>query len=72
LEYYDVETVDRIVDRLEKNDGRFSSLLSGVIESAPFQERRNRPAPPPPAPDAKSTAGGDAVKGVVQTREQQP
>jgi len=35
LEYYDVETADRIVDRLEKNDGRFSSLLSGVIESTP-------------------------------------
>jgi hypothetical protein len=70
LEYYDVETVDRIVDRLEKNDGRFSSLLSGVIESAPFQERRNRPASPSPAPDAnKRAAGGDAVKGVVQTRE---
>jgi hypothetical protein len=40
LEYYDVETVDRIVDRLEKSNGRFSALLMGVIESAPFQKRR--------------------------------
>jgi hypothetical protein len=40
LEYYDVETVDRIVDRLEAEDGRFSALLTGVIESAPFQQRR--------------------------------
>ena len=40
----DVEAVDRIVARLEKNDGRFSALLSGVIESSPFQERRNRSA----------------------------
>jgi hypothetical protein len=40
LEYYDVETVDRIVDRLEADDGRFSALLTGVIESAPFQQRR--------------------------------
>jgi len=40
LEYYDVETVDRIVDRLEKSDGRFSALLMGVVESTPFQKRR--------------------------------
>jgi hypothetical protein len=40
LEYYDVETVDRIVDRLEKSNGRFSALLMGVIESTPFQKRR--------------------------------
>jgi hypothetical protein len=40
LEYYDVETVDRIVERLEREQGRFSTLLSGVIESAPFQRRR--------------------------------
>jgi hypothetical protein len=40
LEYYDAETVDRIVDRLEKSDGRFSALLMGVVESTPFQKRR--------------------------------
>jgi hypothetical protein len=40
LEYYDVETVDRIVDRLEKENGRFSALLMGVVESTPFQKRR--------------------------------
>ena len=41
LEYYDVESVDRIVDRLVANDGKFSSLLMGIVESAPFQKRRN-------------------------------
>ena len=41
LEYYDVDAVDRIVDRLDKGNGRFSALLMGVIESAPFQKRRN-------------------------------
>jgi hypothetical protein len=41
LEYYDVEAVDRIVDKLEKDQGRFSTLLLGVIESVPFQQRRN-------------------------------
>jgi hypothetical protein len=40
LEYYDVETVDRIVDQLENNNGHFSALLMGVIESTPFQKRR--------------------------------
>ncbi|HTL55295.1 MAG TPA: DUF1592 domain-containing protein [Candidatus Limnocylindrales bacterium] len=40
-EYYDVETVDRIVERLDKENGRFSALLMGVIESAPFQRTRN-------------------------------
>jgi hypothetical protein len=41
LEYYDVETVDRIVERLSRENGRFSVLLSSIIESAPFQKRRN-------------------------------
>jgi hypothetical protein len=41
LEYYDVEAVDKIVDLLEADKGRFSSLLIGVIESVPFQQRRN-------------------------------
>jgi hypothetical protein len=40
LYYYDVDTVDKIVERLQQNDGKFSALLYGVIESAPFQERR--------------------------------
>ena len=40
LDYYDVETVDQIVDRIEKADGRASALLAGVVESAPFQKCR--------------------------------
>jgi hypothetical protein len=40
VEYYDVPTIDAIVARLEKDDGKFSTLLMGVIESAPFQRRR--------------------------------
>jgi Protein of unknown function (DUF1588)/Protein of unknown function (DUF1587)/Protein of unknown function (DUF1585)/Protein of unknown function (DUF1592)/Protein of unknown function (DUF1595)/Planctomycete cytochrome C len=43
VEYYDVPTVDRIVERLEKENGRFSALLFGVLESAPFQQRRSAP-----------------------------
>jgi mono/diheme cytochrome c family protein len=40
LDYYDVETVDQIVNRIEKSDGRASALLSGIVESAPFQKCR--------------------------------
>ena len=43
LEYYDVATVDGIVQRLERDEGRFAALLTGVVESVPFQKRRNRP-----------------------------
>ena len=45
-EYYDVEATDRIVEHLERDHGRFSALLMGVIESAPFQKRRNSAAAP--------------------------
>jgi hypothetical protein len=41
LDYNDVETVDQIVERLEREGGKFSALLLGVIESAPFQKRRS-------------------------------
>ncbi len=41
LDYHDVEAVDRIVERLDREGGRFSALLMGVIESAPFQKRRS-------------------------------
>jgi hypothetical protein len=41
LETYDVQAVDDIVARIEKADGRFSALLMGVVESAPFQKRRD-------------------------------
>jgi len=42
LEYYDVQTVDQILARLEKSGGRPSALLLGVVESAPFQKVRTR------------------------------
>jgi hypothetical protein len=41
LEYYDVETVDRIVQALDRSEGHFSALLAGVVNSAPFQKTRN-------------------------------
>ncbi len=42
IEYYDTETVDLIVQRMENENGHFSALLNGIIDSAPFQKRRTR------------------------------
>ena len=40
LDYHDVENVDRIAADLEREDGRFSALITGIINSAPFQRQR--------------------------------
>ena len=40
LDYGDEHSIDLIVDRLRASDGKFSTLLQGVIESAPFQKQR--------------------------------
>ena len=45
LEYYDVETVDQIAAQLEQTDGRPSVLLSGIVQSAPFQKTQGSIAP---------------------------
>jgi len=44
LEDYDTESVDRVVKRMQQDNGKFSTLLTGVIESVPFQKCRNLPA----------------------------
>ena len=40
VEYYDATTIDGLVARLEKNNGKLSELIHGITESAPFQKRR--------------------------------
>jgi predicted mannosyl-3-phosphoglycerate phosphatase (HAD superfamily) len=40
MEYYDTPTIDRIVERLERDGGKMRSLIYGVVASAPFQKRR--------------------------------
>lgn len=57
-EYFDVEAIDRIVEQMERDEGRFSTLLMGIVESAPFQKRRTiagapEPAQPKAAPKSK-------------------
>ena len=44
LDYRDTLAVDTIVDRLVLEEGRLPALVSGIIESAPFQKQRTRSA----------------------------
>jgi len=36
----DITTMDAIVEKLDQTDGRFSSLITGIIESPAFQKRQ--------------------------------
>ncbi|MBI3415737.1 MAG: DUF1592 domain-containing protein [Verrucomicrobia bacterium] len=64
MEYYDVETVDQIVARLENAEGRFSALLFGIVESTPFQKRRTAPLSPATKP-AGPTASASVTKSKL-------
>jgi hypothetical protein len=39
----DILAIDGIVSALEQSNGKFSTLIMGVIESTPFQKRRRNP-----------------------------
>lgn len=41
VEPYDQPAVERIVTDLQANDGKFSTLIFGVVDSVPFQMRRS-------------------------------
>jgi hypothetical protein len=36
----DITTVDAIVEKMEADGGKLSTLITGIIESAPFQKRQ--------------------------------
>lgn len=40
LEYYDEVTIDQIVERMDREQGKSSALIMGIIESAPVQKMR--------------------------------
>ena len=40
VEYYDMPTVRKIVREAAKDDNRFSSIVMGIVKSAPFQMRK--------------------------------
>ena len=44
LDYYDDAEIQRITAELERNDYKFSTLILGIVESYPFQYRRNSDA----------------------------
>ena len=59
LDDRDVETVDRLVERIETESGRPSALLMGIIESTPFQRRRR----------LSDEAGQPLPKSTVRTND---
>ena len=50
----DERTVDAVVERLSREDSKFSALITGVVTSFPFLNRRN--ADLPPVKDTKPAA----------------
>ena len=64
LEFYDMETVDQIVQRLQQGNGRFLPLLNGIIESAPFQKMRME-ATPTASNSSDQLEGHGAIKRVA-------
>lgn len=60
VDYYDVDTLDHLVELLEANGGRPSVLFRGIVESPAFQQRRQEGSLA--ALDAKENAVG--VRGA--------
>jgi mono/diheme cytochrome c family protein len=56
VDYTDTDTLDGLVARLVAADGRPSALIRGIVESAPFQQRRRPPAPATTLSTVPSTA----------------
>jgi Protein of unknown function (DUF1592)/Protein of unknown function (DUF1588)/Protein of unknown function (DUF1587)/Protein of unknown function (DUF1585)/Protein of unknown function (DUF1595) len=56
LNYHDVETVDTLVDRIERENGRAGALISGVVESTQFQRRQRPTVGKPPNRTDQTTA----------------
>jgi hypothetical protein len=44
MDYQDVGTIDQIVAKLDSQQGHFSALLAGVIDSPAFQRKQADPA----------------------------
>lgn len=40
VEYYDAPAIDRIVEQLDHDAGHIRTMIYGVVESVPFQQRR--------------------------------
>jgi hypothetical protein len=58
LEPYDRLAVSKIETRVEKDNNRFSALIAGIVESAPFQMRRPQAVANDPIPRANVASTG--------------
>jgi hypothetical protein len=57
VDSHDQAAIDKIVQRLQQHDYRFSELVGGIVDSAPFQmRRRERAATPAPSVKAEVNA----------------
>jgi hypothetical protein len=71
LDERDTLAVDRLVDRLEEEDGRPSALLLGIVDSAPFQRSRRPIAeqtadrPEPKARPETESSNSGAAHGIT-------
>jgi hypothetical protein len=68
LEPGDMPVVRRIVKKAAQNDYRLSSIVMGIVESAPFQMRTKLEAAPEPAGAGKAPA---ATAEVVRSNKKE-
>ena len=54
------------MERLDREGGRFSALLMGVIESAPFQKRRSVSAGTAESTEFERTQSSDPIEAMKQ------
>ena len=69
LEYDDVETVDRLVERLEQQERHAAALLMGIVESVPFQRRRRQAAEVRERPGHGESHGARISGGSVDAED---
>lgn len=62
LNFQDVETIDALVDRIERENGRAGALISGVVESPQFQRSRRRTTRIPTKRKDQTTASIDVPR----------
>ena len=66
VNYYDAPTIRQLVRDLERDEYRWSSLVLGIVKSAPFQMRRvSDSVEPVPAADVCAAGGTDSCGTVA-------
>jgi hypothetical protein len=77
MEYYDANTIDRLVDALEHDGGKMRTLIQGIVTSAPFEKRRgdgtrNSQSPAGPKPAASPTPRVSSTQSTNPTSPRSP